>query len=278
MINGETRIMGVLGNPVGDSHSACIQNAALKHYKLNYRYFAYDIKKDHLKRMVEAIRFFRMPGVNVTLPHKETIIPYLDEVSPLARRLGAVNTVVNNDGKLIGENTDYYGFSETLRRMRSRRMKTVTLFGAGGAARAVLAVLLERKFEEIRIACRKPARGKKMVSQLNAGEVARVVPWDQREKVQADLLVNATSLGMSPRNPLPASARVVRHARGVIDLVVRPRGTRWTALARSYGVQAEEGTIMLISQGMESFHLWFGKRPPFRVMQKALYESANGEK
>jgi shikimate dehydrogenase len=116
-----------------------------------------------------------------------------------------------------------------------------------------------------------------MVKDLNAGKIARVVPWDRREARSADLLVNATPLGLKARDPLPASARIVRHAAAAVDLVVRPRGTRWIALARSYGLHAEEGSVMLIAQGRESFRLWFGKRPPFAVMERALRE-ASGER
>jgi len=274
MIDGETRMLGVVGDPVNHSLSPAIQNAALEHFEMNFRYLAFPVPKDRLKRMVEAIRLFQMPGLNVTLPHKERIVAMLDSVETQAKRIGAVNTVVNRDGTLIGDNTDYYGFEETLRRLQLPKVETAILFGAGGAARAVLAVLVDRGFREINVVCRRPARGRKMVGDLDAKKVAHVAPWDRREKVEGELLINATSLGIRARDPLPASARMVRHARGVIDLVVRPRGTRWLALARSYGVPAEEGSNMLIAQGRESFRLWFGKRPPFPVMQRALRRAA----
>ncbi len=273
MIDGETRILGVIGDPVSHTLSPAIQNAALEHFNLNYRYLAFEVGTRDLKKTLDAVRLFRMPGINVTLPHKERIIPLLHQVSPRARRLGAVNTVVNRDGRLTGENTDYDGFEEVLKRVGGEKIKSAILFGAGGAARAVLAVLIDRGLREIQVACRRPARGKRMIEELGAGKAARAIPWDQRERTQADLLVNATSLGIRVKDPLPASARVVRHARAVIDLVVRPKGTRWVALARSYDVPAEEGSIMLIAQGRESFFLWFGKRPSFSVMQDALRET-----
>ena len=273
MIDGETRILGVIGDPISHTLSPAIQNAALEHFNLNYRYIAFGVATRDLKKTLEAVRLLKMPGINVTLPHKERIIPLLHQVSPRARRLGAVNTVVNRDGRLTGENTDYDGFDETLKRVGNEKMESAMIFGAGGAARAVLAVLVDRGFGEIQVACRRPARGKRMIEEMGVRKAAKVIPWDQRERTRADLLVNATSLGILVKDPLPVSARVVRHARAVIDMVVRPKGTRWVALARSYDVPAEEGSVMLIAQGRESFRLWFGKRPPPAVMQDALRES-----
>jgi len=275
MIDGDTRVLGVIGDPLGHSFSPAVQNAALNHYGMNYRYLAFPVATDQLKGMMQAVRLLRMPGLNVTAPHKERILPMMDELSDQARRLGAVNTVVNREGRLIGDNTDALGFARSLQRVRGRRrMRTAILFGAGGAARAVLSVLLDSRFEEVIVAARKPTRARKMIARMEAGPEVRAVPWDRREKVQADLLVNATPLGIRARDPLPATARVIRHAKGVMDVVTRPGGTRWTALARSYGVPAREGSGMLIEQGRESFRLWFGKTPPFEVMQEALTAAA----
>lgn len=273
MIDGDTRLLGVIGDPVAHSLSPAIQNAALEHLGVNARYLAFAVKREHLRKMTDTIRVLDMPGVNVTLPHKERILPLLDEVSDRAKGLGAVNTVIQKGGRLLGDNTDYAGFDESLRRVGASKMKSAVLYGSGGAARAALAVLRDRGFGEVAVACRKTRRGKAMIDDLRCGRIARVVAWDRRESVTADLLVNATSLGLKARDPLPASAKVVRHARGAIDLVVRPRGTRWIALARSYGVRAEEGSVMLIAQGRESFRLWFGKKPPIPVMERALRDA-----
>ncbi|MFH1277744.1 MAG: shikimate dehydrogenase [Candidatus Eisenbacteria bacterium] len=276
MIDGETRLLGVIGDPVAHSLSPAIQNAALEHFHLNARYLAFTVKQEHLRKMMDAVRVLDMPGLNVTLPHKEKVLTCMDEVSERAKGLGAVNTVVQREGRLVGDNTDYAGFDEALRRVHGSKMKRAVLYGSGGAARAVLAVLRDRGFGEVAVACRKARRGKAMIDDLGCGRIARVVPWDRRETVEADLLVNATTLGLKGKDPLPVSARVVRHAKGAIDLVVRPRGTRWVALARSYGVMAEEGSAMLVAQGRESFRLWFGKKPPIPVMERAL-RRAGGE-
>ncbi len=276
MIDGETRIMGVVGHPVSHTLSPAIQNAALEHFRMNVRYVAFAVPGNQLKKMAEAVRLLQMPGINVTLPHKERIIPLLDEVSSVATRIGAVNTVVNRNGHLVGENTDYDGFLTTLRGLRAGSMKNALVLGSGGAARAVLAALKDQGFQEIILSSRKFSRAKKTMADLGGKRFGEVVPWERREGVRADLLVNATPLGQRARDPLPASARSVRHARAAIDLVVRPRGTRWIALARSYGVAAEEGSVMLIAQGRESFRLWFGKSPPLHVMQDALRRAGGG--
>jgi len=274
MIDSETRVLGVIGDPVARSLSPAIQNAALEHYRLNAHYFAFQVTRESLGRAVDAVRALGMLGLNVTIPHKEAILPFLDRLGDEAARTGAVNTVVLRGEALEGENTDVLGFREALRRVRARGMKTALLLGKGGAARAALFVLKEEGFEEILVASRKLALGKKMVESLGGETVGRAIPWDRREEAEADLLVNATPLGMEPGDPLPLSARVVRKAKGVLDLVVRPRGTRLVALARSYGVPAEEGSGMLIAQGRESFRLWFGKTPPFSVMEGALLAAA----
>jgi shikimate dehydrogenase len=215
-----------------------------------------------------------MCGLNVTHPHKEAILPLLDKLSPEAERIGAVNTVVNAGGVLTGANTDRIGFVESYRRLRLRGLKTALVIGAGGAARAVFAALRDEGFEEIVIACRKPAAGKRLLAGLKGESVARVVPWDRRTAVNAELLVNATPLGAEMKDPLPVPPEVVRHAKGAVDLVTRPRGTRWIALCRSYGIPAEEGSHMLIAQGRESFRLWFDKMPPLPVMERALRSAA----
>jgi shikimate dehydrogenase len=274
MIDSETRVLGVIGDPVARSLSPAIQNAALEHYRLNARYFAFQVNRGSLGGAVDAVRALGMPGLNVTIPHKEAILPLLDRLGDEAARTGAVNTVVRRGGALEGENTDVLGFRETLRRIRARGMRTALLLGKGGAARAAFFVLKEEGFEEILVAGRKLALGKKMVESLGGETVGRAIPWDRREETEADLLVNATPLGMEPGDPLPLSARVVRKAKGVLDLVVRPRGTRLVALARSYGIPAEEGSAMLIAQGRESFRLWFGKTPPISVMEGALLAAA----
>lgn len=278
MIDGETRILGVIGDPVAHSLSPAIQNAALQHFHMNFRYLAFPVARDQLRKMLDTVRLLGMPGINVTLPHKERILGGLDEVSDLARRLGAVNTVIQREGRLVGDNTDYAGFAETLGRFKGDAMKSALVCGAGGAARAVVAVLRDQGYTEILVACRKVREGKAMIADLGAGSVADVVPWDRREQARGDLLVNATPLGLKARDPLPLSARVVRHARAAIDIVVRQGGTRFVALARSYQVQAEEGSFMLIAQGRESFALWFGKKPPFPVMERALRDVIRGER
>jgi shikimate dehydrogenase len=274
MIDAETKVLGVIGDPIAHTLSPAIQNAALEHFRLNARYFAFQVSPPDLRKAVEAVRFLRMPGLNVTLPHKEAIVPLLDKLTPEAQRIGAVNTVVNSGGVLTGANTDAVGFTEAWRRLGGRGWKCALLIGAGGAARAVFTALVQEGFEEIHVACRKPSAGRRMLTALGGENVGRVVPWDRREKVIAELLVNATPFGTEMKDPLPVSARVVRHAKGAIDLVARPRGTRWIALCRSYGIPAEEGSRMLIAQGRESFRLWFGKSPPFPLLERALRSAA----
>ncbi len=276
-INGRTRLLGVIGDKIGYTLSPAIENAALEHCNLNYRYVALSCPPRELPGMVEAVRLLKMPGANVTIPHKERVIPLLDEIGGEARRVGAVNTLVNRDGRLTGRNTDIAGFEMLLGRIGVKRCRTALVAGAGGAARAVVAVLLDGGMEEIVVACRKKSAGRKLIDDFGAEKVARAVPWEERGEVMSELLVNATPLARRPSDPLPLSRAVVLRSRAVADLVVRPGGTRFVSLARSAGIAAEGGSVMLAAQGRESFRLWFGRRPPLELFEKALERAIDGE-
>ncbi len=269
-IDGKTRILGVLGESIDYTASPAIQNAALDHFKMNYLYLAFSIESKRLGAWIETVRDMNMPGLNVTIPHKETIVKLLDEVSPLAEKLGAVNTVVHREGILRGENTDCFGFEQLLQSLSIRSPRSALVIGAGGASRAAIHTLSQREEMSIRLTCRKPTRGKRLVSALGVEQSVEVVPWDKRAGIEADLLVNATPLGQKARDPLPVPPQVVRHAKWIADLVVRPQGTKLVSLGRSYGAEARDGSTMLVEQGRESFQLWFGKRPPAAVMEEAL--------
>ena len=134
----------------------------------------------------------------------------------------------------------------------------------------MIALLLDRGTERILVACRDGRRGKKLLRSLRPGGSASVIPWEHRGETDSELVVNCTPLGQKGKDPLPVTKGVIRRARAVVDLVVRPPGTRLVALARREGVSAHEGSAMLIAQGRESFRHWFGKRPPRRVMEEAI--------
>jgi shikimate dehydrogenase len=260
----------VIGGAIDYTLSPAIQNAALDHFGMNYRYVALSCGAGDLPAMVGAVRLLGMPGANVTIPHKEAVAPLLDGCSAIARRVGAVNTIVNRGGRLTGENTDCRGFDELLRLAGARRVKSALVLGAGGAARAVIAVLLDRGVERIELACRRAGPGRAVLRALGADGAGKIVPWERRNEAEAEVVVNATPLGQKRRDPLPVARAVVRRARAVVDLVVRPPETRLVAVAREEGVAAREGSAMLIAQGRESFRLWFGRRAPAAVMEEAL--------
>ncbi|NNE08338.1 MAG: shikimate dehydrogenase [Gemmatimonadetes bacterium] len=270
-IDGETRILGVLGENIAYTLSPAIQNAALAHARLNCRYVAFSVTRKKLGAFFEAVRALDMPGVNVTIPHKEEVIRHIDSLSRSAKRIGAVNTVVNRKGSLRGENTDLAGFRALLNGLRVRDIRSALVLGAGGAARAVLVELAERGVPSVRVACRRPARGKALLRAL--GVAGESIAWRAREEEAVDLVVNTTPLGQNARDAKPVGKRFLRGVRAVTDLVVKPGGTSLVKDARSLGVPAEEGSLMLVEQGRESFYHWFGRRPPRSVMMRALEDS-----
>ncbi len=269
-IDGKTRIVGVIGDAIDYTLSPAIQNAALDHYGMNYRYVALPCRPGDLPRMLDAMRLLQMAGANVTIPHKEAVLHHLDRCSKAARRVGAVNTIVNRRGKLVGENTDCFGFEELLRKTGAAKPESALVLGAGGASRAVIAVLLDRGVADVMVGCRKESQGKALLRSLGAGRAGSVVPWDRRGRVDAELVVNATPLGQRSKDALPVGRAVVRRASAVIDLVVRLPETKLVGVARQEGVPACEGSAMLIAQGRESFRHWFGRRPPRHVMEEAI--------
>lgn len=270
-IDGKTRLLGVLGEHIEYTLSPAIQNAAIAHARLNCRYVAFSVDKKKLRTFFDAVRLLDMPGVNVTIPHKESVIRHMDTLSRTAKKIGAVNTIVNRRGKLRGENTDFVGFRALVNGLGVRNIRSALVLGAGGAARAVLVELAERGVPAVRIACRRPARGKALLRALGTGGTA--VAWDAREDETVDLVVNTTPLGQKPRDPKTLGKRFLREARAVADLVVKPPGTALVKTARSLGLPAAEGSLMLVEQGRESFYHWFGRRPPRSVMMRALEDS-----
>ncbi len=261
----------MLGEKIAYTLSPAIQNAALAHARVNCRYVAFSVRRMELGAFFDAVRVLDMPGLNVTIPHKEEVIRHLDSLSRTAKRIGAVNTIVNRRGKLRGENTDLAGFHALMKGLGVRDLRSALVLGAGGAARAVLVELAERGVPSVRVACRRPAQGKALLRSL--GIAGEAVAWKAREDEAVDLVVNTTPLGQGARDARPVGKRFLRGTRAVADLVVKPGGTALVKSARSVGVSASEGSVMLVEQGRESFYHWFGRRPPRSVMMRALEDS-----
>ncbi len=271
MISGHTRVAGVIGDPVGHSLSPVIHNAAFEALGLDWAYVAFQVPAGagNALAAVAAMGALGLAGMNVTMPHKADVIRGLDRLSPVAERLHAVNTIHWEGGSLVGENTDGDGFVDALRQdegFEPERRKVV-VFGAGGAARAVVLALAGAGASEV-VVVNRTATAAEACAAL-AGEVGRV--GGEADVAGADLVVNATPVGME--GPL-AEATLVDPAllsagQVVADLVYHPLRTPLLAAAKERGAAAVSGLGMLIHQAARAFRIWTGEDPPLAAMSAA---------
>ena len=271
-INGKTKIIGVIGKNIKNSLSPLFHNQIILKYSLNFCYLPFQVAETDLGKAIQGIKALNIRGVNITFPYKEKAIEFLDKVEKSARRIGAVNTIVNNKGFLTGYNTDVIGFKKSLQEDGEFviKEKKAVILGAGGAARAVVYALLEEKIEEICIFNRTLEKAKKIKQNLSSFfpksriSVFPLEGEDLKDKIEkAHLLVNATSLGMPPRvdnTPLP-DEKLFHPDLLVYDLIYHPTRTLFLRQAERAGAKIINGLPMLVYQGIESFYLWTGLKP-----------------
>ena len=268
---------GVLGWPLDHTLSPTIHNAAFRNVGLDWVYLAWPVRPEDLAAAIGGLRALGAQGANVTMPHKESVIEYLDEVSGDARRVGAVNTIQRSGDKLIGHNTDVDGFRSFL--VDDAGMdpsgKTVLVLGSGGAARAVVCALDDLGAAHVVIAARREDRGRE-IAELASRPVVDVEAWERAEELvgRSDLIVNATPLGMNGETPLPTATW--RPGQVVCDLVYSPPSTPLMDAARAAGVEAWGGLGMLIHQAALSFRVWTGQDPSVAAMSAAAVRSIGG--
>jgi shikimate dehydrogenase len=269
-ITGKTQLAGILGWPVAHSRSPALHNFWLDEHGIDGAYVPLPVRPDQLEHALRALPVLGFRGCNLTIPHKQMALSIVDRVEPLARRIGALNTViVAADGSLEGSNTDVFGFCENLRDSSADwdpAAGPAVVLGAGGAARAVVAALIEARVPEIRLVNRTLARAERVAADLEAGP-SRISthPWRLRDDALEDaaLLVNTTSLGMAGEPALAIDlARLPAHA-VVVDIVYVPIETALLAAARRRGHRVVDGLGMLLHQGRPGFEAWFGT--PVRV-------------
>lgn len=265
----------LLGYPLGHSISPAMQNAAFRAIGLDWQYELLETLPAELGGVVALMRADDCAGANVTIPHKQAIVELMDDVTARARKIGAVNTVFKRDGKLIGDNTDGHGFAQALRDAKvDPRDKCVAILGAGGAARAVAVTVSELGAVHIAILNRTLPRAQSLADFLRASFPNAVITVNDESAIAAAyLIVNATSVGMSPRvdeSPMPIA--FPREA-VAFDLVYRPAETPFLRDASRAGAQTIGGLGMLVHQGAAAFTLWTGRDVPVDVMFQAA-ESA----
>jgi len=288
VISGKTKVCGVIGDPIEHTMSPVMHNAAFKELGLDYIYIAFRVPGEELGKAIAGMRAFGITGLNVTIPHKVSIIPYLDRLDPLAEKIGAVNTVVNNNGVLTGHNTDASGFLQALLdKGIDPAGKNAAILGAGGASRAICfsladrgadLVILNRKLEldwAEKLAKEISVAFKKEVPALELNETNLAANMEQ-----TDILVNATSVGMTPNdNETPVPAGLLRPGLVIFDAVYNPVQTRLRREAEAAGAETVGGLDMLAWQGALAFEKWTGKKAPVELMKKeAMQMLAGNEK
>ncbi|MFS9170874.1 shikimate dehydrogenase [Streptococcus infantis] len=269
-IDGYTRIAAVVANPIKHSISPFIHNRAFEATNTNGVYLAWEVEGTDLAETVANIRRYQMFGINLSMPYKEQVIPYLDQLSEEARLIGAVNTVVNREGTLIGYNTDGKGFFKSLPSFKISG-KRMVLLGAGGAAKAILAQAILDGVSQISVFVRSSSMEKTRpyLEKIQNATGFRVdlfaledVQGLQDSITQADLLVNATSVGMDGSSqPIPTSI-VLPEKLMVADVIYQPFETPFLKWASNQGNQSINGLGMLLYQAAEAFQLWTGKEMP----------------
>lgn len=271
-----SELIALFGDPVDENATVVIQEAAFQALGLNYRYITARVLPEDLETAVRALKALNMKGANVTIPHKVEILKYLDHVSETAALMGAVNTIYLKDGETYGENTDGKGFiTSVIDAGIEPKGKRVVILGAGGAARAMTVELAKAGAARISIVNRNAARGVALADMLNAKTAAEAeyIPWEGAFAIpqDADIVVNATSVGMFPDPNKPDIDYSTLQERMIVcDGVHNPRRTPFLIEVAKRGCKTLEGFSMLINQGAIGFKLWTGLDAPVDVMTDAL--------
>lgn len=267
-IGGKTKITGLFGYPVEHTLSPSMHNAAFEHLGLDFCYLPFLVHPDFLRQAVDAVRALNMTGVNVTVPHKEAVIPLLDKVDEEAAFIGAVNTIVNSEGSLKGYNTDGRGFMSSLTEVGiSVENRQVLIVGAGGASRAISYYLSEQA-ETLYLHDVARNRMESLVSDLRRIRSNVSSYGEIKDLGSFDVIINATPLGLKAGDPLPFDVSALTPGHIVCDLIYRK--TRLLEEAAKKGCRTMDGLGMLLWQGVLAFELWTSTVPPVDLMRNAL--------
>jgi shikimate dehydrogenase len=279
VITGKTKLLGLIGHPVGHSLSPVMHNAAIAHLGLDYVYLPLPVKPEDLPVAVAGFAALGLVGFSVTIPHKQAILPFLSEVSPVARAVGAVNTVWHTGSGWAGTNTDVEGFLVPLLPCnRDWSQTSALILGAGGAARAVVAGCAQLGVREVRIV----GRHRHKLEAFQHSWVNSPVPvlathtWEELPQLlpQSSLLVNTTPVGMYPNvdeMPVSAAEMAALPAGAIVyDLIYTPNPTQFLKAARSTGAIAIDGLEMLVGQGAAALQIWLQQPVPVSVMRQSL--------
>lgn len=278
MTDAKTKGLGLLGQPVSHSFSPSIHNAISESLGLNYTYLAYDVDPDQLETAVKGLSALGYRGTNVTVPHKTNVMPFLTEIRREARIIGAVNTILFDNNRLIGYNTDCYGFTKMLEdEAVSLGNQRVLILGAGGAARAVVASCMLSKASEIYICSRSKSKSNEYVKEFNANQTNDIkweaLTYDEIASVNSrvDVVVNCTPLGMHPNEGrTPVDPSIFNKNCVLVDLIYNPARTEFLRIGESKGMKVINGLGMLIHQALEAYRIWTGQTQSAEFVKSAL--------
>ena len=276
IISGKTRVCGVIGDPIEHTLSPVMHNAAFDHLGLDFVFFAFNVKTDDLGNAIHGVRGLHFHGLNVTMPHKNAVVNYLDKLDPIVKFLGSANTILNKEGALLGFNTDGIGAIKALEENNIEMSeKKVLLLGAGGAAKAI-AFSLAEEVADLVILNRTVEKAKALAEALRGVFGNKFHGYRlssdvlTRNLVDSDILINATSLGMKQKPSLNlAVSQGLTSKLAVMDIVYHPIETKLLKDAKAAGSKVISGVEMLIFQAAASFEIWTGFSAPVKVMRKA---------
>ena len=276
------KLYGLIGCPVSHSMSPEMHNDAFQNHRVKASYHAFHVETHHLEKAVIGLKALGVAGFNVTIPHKIAVIDYLDKIEPVAAKIGAVNTVVNNNGSLLGYNTDGLGFVRSLKQLQPTSLhdKKILLIGAGGAARGIYFTLAAEGVKHIDICNRTVEKAAFLINDCTYNVVSESLTLDEAEKQlqQYDIVINTTSIGMHPNiDQQPISLKNLKAHTIVSDIIYNPLETQWLKQASAKGALTQNGVGMFIYQGALAFEKWTGIFPNIDRMRKIVTKQLGGK-
>lgn len=279
MITGKTKIVGVIGHPIEHSMSPPMHNNAYKELEMDYVYVAFNVLPEDVENLITSCKTLNIQGLNVTIPHKTSIIPYLDEIDETAGKIGAVNTIQFKDGIAKGYNTDGIGAIRSIREHTSLKDRKVLIVGAGGAAKAIAFTLIDEGISSLTIANRSRENAQQLIDNIKKQTGFENISYQPimgagNKVSQVDIIINTTPIGMYPKHEVepPIQTDNITENHVVMDVIYNPLETELLKRARLNGATTINGTSMLINQGLVSFEIFTGRKATYESFEEALLE------